>query len=139
MSDETQISPSIKAVLEAHALHQRREFDEAVAALLEARRSGKGHKTALSRAIKAAKWLGGRNAKIAVGARREDRLQDLAERLKEQGAAQVYAKPLDVTKRSSVDDFCQGVFATFGQVDILINNAGLALGTKSVAEGDLDF
>ncbi len=68
MSDETQISPSIKAVLEAHALHQRREFDEAVAALLEARRSGKGHKTALSRAIKAAKWLGGRNAKIAVGA-----------------------------------------------------------------------
>ena len=49
-------------------MHQRREFDEAVAALFEARRSGKGHKTALSRATKAAKWIGGRNATIAVGA-----------------------------------------------------------------------
>ncbi len=66
MSDE--ISSSKKAVLEAHALHQQREFDEAVAALLEARRARKGYKATLSRATKAAKWLAGRNAEIAVGA-----------------------------------------------------------------------
>jgi hypothetical protein len=68
MSDKTQFSPSKKAALEAHALHQRSEFDEAVAALFEARRSRKGHKTALTRATKAAKWFAGRNAEIAVGA-----------------------------------------------------------------------
>ena len=67
MSDQPQSSPGKKAVLETLNLHQRKEFDEAVTALSEARRSRKGHKTALSRATKAAKWINGQNTQIAVG------------------------------------------------------------------------
>jgi 3-hydroxy acid dehydrogenase/malonic semialdehyde reductase len=60
-------------------------------------------------------------ARVAVGARRVDRLPD------REG---FYALPLDVTDEQSAELFAEQVVAELGGVDILVNNAGLALGRE---------
>ncbi|WP_291380319.1 SDR family NAD(P)-dependent oxidoreductase [Demequina sp.] len=63
---------------------------------------------------------------VVVGARRVDRLEALAAEI---GGT---AHALDVTDQASVDAFCEAV----GPCHLLVNNAGGALGTTSVAEAD---
>ncbi len=65
---------------------------------------------------------------VVLGARRTDRLEALAEEI---GGT---ALRLDVTDQESVDAFCDAI----GSCDLLLNNAGGALGTSSIAEGDVD-
>ncbi|MEQ6901561.1 SDR family oxidoreductase [Nocardioides sp. YIM 152588] len=60
---------------------------------------------------------------IAIGARRVDRLDALAEELRAEGATVVVA-PLDVTDTGSVTDFEKVVTAELGGVGVLVCNAG---------------
>ena len=62
---------------------------------------------------------------LALGARRLDRVQDVARRARELGA-QVYAGPLDVSKADSVEAFFQESENTVGTADVIVNNAGLS-------------
>jgi NADP-dependent 3-hydroxy acid dehydrogenase YdfG len=64
---------------------------------------------------------------VVVGARREDRLREVAEPI---GAR---ALPLDVTDRASVEAFAAEVGSP---VHLLVNNAGGALGLDPVADAD---
>jgi NADP-dependent 3-hydroxy acid dehydrogenase YdfG len=66
---------------------------------------------------------------VIAGARRTDRLEPLAE---EVGATTL---PLDVTDPASVDAFTAAVGDRHGHADLLVNNAGTALGLDPVAEG----
>jgi len=75
-------------------------------------------------------------ARLVVAGRREDRLQALAERL---GAlAPVHALRLDVRDRSAVVHALSTLPADFARVDVLVNNAGLALGLEPAHRADLD-
>lgn len=65
---------------------------------------------------------------VVLGARRIDLLADVAA---ECGGR---ALPLDITDQASVDAFVREV----GAVDVLVNNAGGALGAESVAEADIE-
>ncbi|MBA3523402.1 MAG: SDR family oxidoreductase [Geodermatophilaceae bacterium] len=65
---------------------------------------------------------------VALGARRLDRIEALAAEI---GGR---AHPLDVTDQTSVDDFCAAV----GDVDVLVNNAGGAIGMQEVASADTE-
>ncbi|MCM2394009.1 SDR family NAD(P)-dependent oxidoreductase [Streptomyces albipurpureus] len=69
--------------------------------------------------------------RVVLTARRKDRIEALAAELTASGA-QATAYPLDVTDRPAVDAFAAAV----GRCDVLINNAGGALGADSVATGD---
>ena len=69
---------------------------------------------------------------MALGARRVERLRELAEEL----PGDHFVAPLDVTDRESCERFLAGATQAFGRVDILVNNAGLALGRTPIAEGD---
>ena len=69
--------------------------------------------------------LGRRGFQIVVGARRLDRLKRVAG---EEGV--VIA--LDVTDRKSVDTFVREIAKTFGRIDVLVNNAGGALGLAPI-------
>jgi NADP-dependent 3-hydroxy acid dehydrogenase YdfG len=69
--------------------------------------------------------LGRRGFQIVVGARRIDRLKRVAG---EEGIAMV----LDVTDKKSIDAFVREVSKRFGRVDVLVNNAGGALGLASI-------
>jgi len=46
------------------------------------------------------------------------------------------AAPLDVTDADSCSAFVESAVGAFDDIDILINNAGLALGRSSIAEGN---
>jgi len=70
--------------------------------------------------------LGRRGYQIVVGARRIDRLQRVAG---EEGIA----LRLDVTDQKSVTAFVRDITKRFGRVDVLVNNAGGALGMTPIA------
>ena len=72
--------------------------------------------------------------KVLISARRADRLQALAAEL---GPA-ARAVELDVTDRASIKAALDGLPAEWQQIDVLINNAGLALGTTPAHEASLE-
>jgi len=72
--------------------------------------------------------------KAIISARREDRLAALAAEL---GDA-VHVVALDVTDRASIRAALAGLPAEWQQIDVLVNNAGLALGTTPAHESSLD-
>jgi len=86
--------------------------------------SGIGEATA--RGLKAAGFA------VVLGARREERLMAVASELGGRGL------PLDVRDPASIHAFVGAISAEYGQVEILINNAGLAAGLQPLAEGNDD-
>lgn len=85
-------------------------------AIITGASSGIGYATAMT--------LAKAGAKVAIGARRVDRLEDLAKQITDNGGEVFYQK-LDVTKRSECESFTKAVLDKWGSVDILVNNAGL--------------
>jgi NADP-dependent 3-hydroxy acid dehydrogenase YdfG len=69
--------------------------------------------------------LGRKGFQIVVGARRIDRLKRVAG---EEGVALA----LDVTDQKSIDAFVREVSKKFGRIDVLVNNAGGALGLSPI-------
>ncbi|MBL0940700.1 MAG: SDR family NAD(P)-dependent oxidoreductase [Gemmatimonadaceae bacterium] len=69
-----------------------------------------------------ANQLAGRHALVLV-ARRGDRLQQLADRLKQLGSP-VVPIVADVTDRSQVEDMVDTALAQFSRLDVLVNNVG---------------
>jgi NADP-dependent 3-hydroxy acid dehydrogenase YdfG len=85
-------------------------------AIITGASSGIGYATALA--------LSKAGAKVAIGARRTDKLADLKNKIKENNG-QVYSQKLDVTKKDECNSFVNNVLEKWGSVDILVNNAGL--------------
>ncbi|MFC1417040.1 SDR family oxidoreductase [Streptacidiphilus cavernicola] len=79
-----------------------------------------------------ARRLAAEGFRVALAARRADRIERLAEEIGP--AARAY--PLDVTDRPAVDAFAAAVERDFGRVDVLVNNAGGAFGADTVENGD---
>jgi short-subunit dehydrogenase len=61
---------------------------------------------------------------LAITARREDRLQAVAERLRNTYGARIDVFVSDLSKRNAVEQLCAEVAAKGIQVDALVNNAG---------------
>lgn len=72
---------------------------------------------------------------LLLGARRVDRLELVARRAREAGAASASFHPLDVSHTPSVNEFVQWARTLTPQLDVLINNAGGAQGLDPVAYG----
>ena len=62
--------------------------------------------------------------KVAIGARRADRLAQTAEQARAKGATAVHAGPLDVTDVESVERFFEASEKALGVADVIVNNAG---------------
>jgi 3-hydroxy acid dehydrogenase/malonic semialdehyde reductase len=69
-----------------------------------------------------------------AAARRADRLKELAAEL----GPRVLPVTLDVRDRAAVADIVGGLPAEFAEIDVLVNNAGLALGLNPAQLADLD-
>lgn len=67
---------------------------------------------------------------LVLAARREERLAALAGELEKAGAA-VLPVPTDVTDERQVEGLFECARARFGQVDVLVNNAGIADSTPT--------
>lgn len=74
--------------------------------------------------------------RLILTARRIDPLLKLQDELG--GAVDVHIIPLDVRDREAVQGAVESLPANFRDVDILINNAGLALGLEPAHQADLD-
>jgi len=66
-----------------------------------------------------------RGYSVAIAARRLERIESLAARLRELGAASVLPLALDVTDFASIDAALGRAAAEFGRVDVIVVNAGV--------------
>jgi 3-hydroxy acid dehydrogenase/malonic semialdehyde reductase len=90
----------------------------------------------------AALAFGAEGAKLLLGARRIDRLEQVAAEARMAGASEVHVHVLDVSKTASVEAFIGwtvgNIRSANGEIrnlQVLINNAGGALGLDPVADG----
>lgn len=63
---------------------------------------------------------------MALGARREDRINELADRISTEGG-KALAVPVDVGEEASARRFVEATKEELGRIDFLINNAGVML------------
>ncbi|KIP96614.1 MULTISPECIES: SDR family oxidoreductase [Pseudomonas] len=71
-----------------------------------------------------ARLLAEKGARVVLGARRVERLQQLVEEIGAAGG-QAIARRLDVTDAADVQAFVDAALTEYGRVDVLINNAGV--------------
>lgn len=86
--------------------------------------------------------FGAEGSRLLLGARRVDRLEQVAAASRKAGAPEAHVHALDVSKTSSVEEFIAwakermgGANAASKNLHVLINNAGGALGLDTVADG----
>lgn len=91
---------------------------EARTALVTGASSGIG--AAIARAFGALGW------RVALGARREDRLAEVAREVEAAGG-KAFAHQLDVTSAASIDAFFDAAEVAHGPADVVVNNAGIGL------------
>jgi NAD(P)-dependent dehydrogenase (short-subunit alcohol dehydrogenase family) len=82
-----------------------------------------GASAGLGRAIAIA--LGGLGWPVALGARRNEQLEETAQLVRAAGGT-AFAHSLDVCSPDSIDEFLAAAGRALGSVDVLINNAGIA-------------
>ncbi|WP_028463316.1 SDR family NAD(P)-dependent oxidoreductase [Nocardia sp. 348MFTsu5.1] len=71
-----------------------------------------------------ARALADAGADVAIAARRRDRLEEVAQTVREMGRACLVV-PTDVTDPAECDNLAAAVVAEFGGIDVLVNNAGI--------------
>jgi NAD(P)-dependent dehydrogenase (short-subunit alcohol dehydrogenase family) len=72
-----------------------------------------------------AKALSEEGCSVVIAGRNEKRLASAAKKLNPAGSAQVVAQLCDVRELYSVDELFDSVKSRFGQLEILVNNAGI--------------
>lgn len=72
----------------------------------------------------AARHLSAEGAKVVLGARRLNRIQALADEINASGGEAI-AMQTDVTDRKQVEQLVKLAVDSFGQIDVMLNNAGI--------------
>jgi NADP-dependent 3-hydroxy acid dehydrogenase YdfG len=84
-----------------------------------------------------AKHFAKEGARLIISARREDLLEELSNNLKKTFATECYILKLDVKDSKAVQTAIEALPREWKDVDILINNAGLAKGVNKFYEDDI--
>lgn len=71
-----------------------------------------------------AKLLAQNGAKVVLGARRTEKLENIVEDIRRQGGTAEF-RALDVTKLDHMKAFIKFAKDTYGRIDVIINNAGI--------------
>jgi NAD(P)-dependent dehydrogenase (short-subunit alcohol dehydrogenase family) len=85
--------------------------------------------------------LAAAGANVALGARREEKIQARVDEIRAAGGNATGIK-LDVLNADSIKGFLSTAAETYGPIDVLINNAGVESGAKTyvmIDEADWDF
>ena len=85
-----------------------------------------------------ARQLGALGMTVLIGARDAGRGEEAAAELTA-GGAEAHAVVLDVTDQESINAAAAQVERDYGKVDVLVNNAGIALDTGPASAADLDM
>ena len=76
--------------------------------------------------------------RMILNGRREDRLQSVKNRLEEEYGVSCFLLPFDVQNRQAVFSSIESLPEAWKAIDVLVNNAGLALGRDFFEEGNID-
>lgn len=76
--------------------------------------------------------------RLIITGRRKEKLDDLAARLKDRYKTEVLPLCFDVRQLSEVEEYLGNLPEGWKEIDILINNAGLAVGLSHIDEGVTD-
>ena len=85
-----------------------------------------------------AKKFAANGCRLILNARSTDKLEALKAELQEQYATDVLLLPFDVRDYAEARRLIEGLPEEYRDIDVLVNNAGLALGTDKEHEGDMD-
>ena len=85
-----------------------------------------------------ARKFASQGARLILNARSTDKLTDLADELREKYGTECYVMPFDVRDRESAATALDALPEEWKSIDVLINNAGLAIGTDKEHEGIAD-
>ena len=83
-----------------------------------------------------AKELAGQGARLAIAARRVERLRDLSRELASAMATAPVVLPADLSQPGAAKHLATRALAELGQIDVLINNAGMGAGGLQWRVGD---
>lgn len=81
-----------------------------------------------------AERLAAEGANVALVARREGKLETVADRIDAETDGEALVLPADISDEDAVRDVVERTVETFGGVDVLVNNAGMATGTDVTVE-----
>jgi len=82
--------------------------------------------------------FGANDFRLILTGRRADRLQIIKDSLEKNFGTEVYALTFDIREKEEVNKAIDGLPAEWQDIDILINNAGLAVGMNRIQEGVID-
>ena len=85
-----------------------------------------------------AKKFAAEGCRLIICGRRSERLSELKKKLVSQYGEKIFTLSFDIRNREEVFKTIQSLPADWKTVDVLINNAGLALGLKPLHEGSID-
>ncbi|HOJ66507.1 MAG TPA: SDR family NAD(P)-dependent oxidoreductase [Paludibacteraceae bacterium] len=84
--------------------------------------------------------LGKLGYRLIITGRRNERLQRISQQLKEEYSTDVFSLCFDIRDKNACEQAIQSLPADFQNIDLLVNNAGLAAGASSFEESDIaDF
>ena len=84
-----------------------------------------------------AQELARRGARVALVARRRERLEQVAAGIEAEGGTALVL-PCDVEQRDAVEAAARAVVERFGRIDLLVNNAGFGVAPAGAEESSLD-
>jgi NADP-dependent 3-hydroxy acid dehydrogenase YdfG len=76
--------------------------------------------------------------RVIINGRRKERLQKLKQEIETASGAEVYILPFDVRDRAIVEASIKSLPPQWQSIDVLVNNAGLALGRDLFEEASLE-
>ena len=78
------------------------------------------------------------NYNVIITGRRKERLDELEELIKNKYNVNVLSLCFDVRKRMEVKEIIEAIPHAWNSIDVLVNNAGLAMGLSMIQEGNID-
>ena len=78
------------------------------------------------------------NYDVIITGRRTDKLDAVEEEIRSKTDADVLSLNFDIRSEGAVRQACEQLKGKWADVDVLVNNAGLAAGLSSIEEGSLD-
>lgn len=99
-------------------------------ALITGATSGIGRATAIT--------LSQNNFDVIITGRRKELLEDLKKGISEKSAGKIYLLNFDVRNKEEVEKAIDSLPKEWQNIDVLVNNAGLAVGLNHIQEGVID-